>query len=91
MDTYVEQYQATHGGVTLHTWRDMPGGKKENFSMTGVSGTPVASWFRTNSARSTSPLSVTFRRALSVVGLKGLIAGVGCTEAPACRRCNRGA
>jgi len=28
MDMYVEQYQATHGGVTLHTWRDMPGGKK---------------------------------------------------------------
>jgi len=46
MDMYVEQYQAKHGGVTLHTWTDVQGGKKENFSMTGVSGTPVAPWFR---------------------------------------------
>ena len=28
MDTYVEQYQAKHGGVILHTWTDVQGGKK---------------------------------------------------------------
>jgi len=32
--------------VTLHTWTDVQGGKKENFYITGVSGTPVAVWFR---------------------------------------------
>jgi len=31
MDMYVEHYQAKHGGVTLHTWTDVQGGKKENF------------------------------------------------------------
>ena len=46
MDTYVEQYKAKYGGVTLHTWTDVQGEKKENFYITGVSGTPVASWFR---------------------------------------------
>jgi hypothetical protein len=46
MDTYVEQYQAKYGGVTLHAWTDVQGWKKENFYITGVSGTPVASWFR---------------------------------------------
>ena len=46
MDTYVEQYQAKYGGVTLHTWTDVQGWKKENFYITGVAGTPVASWFR---------------------------------------------
>jgi hypothetical protein len=46
MDTHVEQYQAKYGGVTLHTWTDVQGDKKENFYITGVSGTPVASWFR---------------------------------------------
>ena len=46
MDMYVEQYQAKHGGVTLHTWTDVQGGKKENFYITGVFGTPVALWFR---------------------------------------------
>ena len=46
MDMYVEQYQAKHGGVTLHTWTDVQGGKKENFYITRVSGTPVAPWFR---------------------------------------------
>jgi hypothetical protein len=46
MNTYIEQYQAKHGGVTLHTWTDVEGGKKENFYITGVSGTPVAAWFR---------------------------------------------
>ena len=46
MDSYVEPYQAKHGGVILHTWTDVEGEKKDNFSMTGVSGTPVAAWFR---------------------------------------------
>jgi hypothetical protein len=46
MDMYVEQYQAKQGGVTLHTWTDVQGCKKENFYITGVSGTPVAPWFR---------------------------------------------
>jgi hypothetical protein len=46
METYVELYQAKDGGVTLHTWTDVQGEKKENFYITGVSGTLVASWFR---------------------------------------------
>ena len=46
METYIEQYQAKQGGVTLHTWTEVQGGKKDNFYITGVSGTPVASWFR---------------------------------------------
>jgi hypothetical protein len=46
MDTYVEQYQATRGGVTLHTWTEAQGRKQEHFYITGVSGTPVAPWFR---------------------------------------------
>ena len=46
MDAYIEQYQSKHGGVTLHTWTDVQGGKKENFYISGVSGTPVAAWFR---------------------------------------------
>ena len=46
MDAYIEQYQSKHGGVTLHTWTDVQGGKKEKFYITGVSGTPVAAWFR---------------------------------------------
>jgi len=46
MDSYIEQYQSKHGGVTLHTWTDVQGEKKDNFYITGVSGTPVAEWFR---------------------------------------------
>jgi hypothetical protein len=46
METYVEQYQAKDGGVTLHTWTEVQGEKKENFYITGVSGTAVAAWFR---------------------------------------------
>ena len=45
MDSYIEQYQAKHGGVTLHTWT-VQGEKKDNFYITGVSGTQVAAWFR---------------------------------------------
>jgi hypothetical protein len=46
MASYIEQYQSKHGGVTLHTWTEVQGWKKENFYITGVSGTPVPSWFR---------------------------------------------
>jgi hypothetical protein len=46
METYIEQYQAKQDWVTLHTWTEVQGGKKDNFYITGVSGTPVASWFR---------------------------------------------
>ena len=42
MDTYMEQYQSEHGGVTLHTWTEREGRKEENFYITGVPGTPVA-------------------------------------------------
>ena len=38
---YIEQYQARDGGVTLHTWTDMQGAKKENFYITGMPGAPV--------------------------------------------------
>jgi hypothetical protein len=46
MEHYVEQYQAKNGGVTLHTWTDMQGSKKENFYITGDPGTPIPPWFR---------------------------------------------
>ena len=46
MESYVEQYQAKYGGVTLHTWTDVQGWKKANFYITGVPGTPIPSWFR---------------------------------------------
>ena len=46
MEHCIEQYQAKQGGVTLHTWTDVQGGKEENFYITGRSGTPVAVWFR---------------------------------------------
>ena len=46
MEHCIEQYQGKQGGVTLHTWTDVQGGKKENFYITGVSGAPVAVWFR---------------------------------------------
>ena len=46
MDMYVEQYQAKHGGVSLHTSTDVQGGKKANFAITSGSGTPVAPWCR---------------------------------------------
>ena len=46
MDSYIEQYQAKYGGVTLHMWTDVQGEKKDNFYITGVSGTAVAEWFR---------------------------------------------
>jgi hypothetical protein len=46
MENYVEQYQAKQGRVTLHTWTEVQGGKKENFYITGVPGKPGPSWFR---------------------------------------------
>jgi hypothetical protein len=46
MDSYVEQYPAKQGGITLHTWTNMQGRKKDNFYITGISGAPVAAWFR---------------------------------------------
>ena len=46
MESYIEQYQAKHGGVTLHTWTDVQGRKTENYYITGVPGTPLAAWFR---------------------------------------------
>jgi hypothetical protein len=46
MEHYGEQYQARDGSVTLHTWTDVQGSKKENFYITGAPGTPIPSWFR---------------------------------------------
>ena len=46
MGNHIEQYQARQGGVTLHTWTEEQGWKQENFYITGVSGTPIPSWFR---------------------------------------------
>lgn len=46
MDSYVELYPAKQGGVTLRTWTDVQGTKKDNFYITGMSGAPVAAWFR---------------------------------------------
>jgi hypothetical protein len=46
MDNHIEQYQAKQGGVTLHTWTEVQGWKQGNFYITGVSGTPIPSWFR---------------------------------------------
>jgi hypothetical protein len=46
MANYIEQYQSKHGGVTLHTWTEVQGGRKENFYITGLPGTPIPSWFR---------------------------------------------
>ena len=46
MDNYVEKYQAKHGGITLHTWTDVQGEKKDNFYITGylVPQWPSGSW-----------------------------------------------
>lgn len=47
MESYLEHYQAKHAGVTLHTWTEVDGVKKENYYITGMPGAPVALWFRT--------------------------------------------
>ena len=36
MANYVEQYRAKQGGMTLHTWTEVQGGKKENFYIAGA-------------------------------------------------------
>jgi hypothetical protein len=46
MESDLEQYEAREGGVTLHTWTDVQGVKKENFYITGMPGNSVPSWFR---------------------------------------------
>ncbi|MGE3539994.1 MAG: hypothetical protein AB7N91_21480 [Candidatus Tectimicrobiota bacterium] len=46
MASHLEYYQAKHDGVTLHTWTEVDGVKKENYYLTGMPGTPVALWFR---------------------------------------------
>jgi hypothetical protein len=46
MNSYLEQYSSKHSGVTLHMWTECEGRKEENFYITGLPGTPVASWFR---------------------------------------------
>ena len=46
MESYLEQYEAREGGVTLHTWTGAQGAKKENFYITGMPSTPIPSWFR---------------------------------------------
>lgn len=47
MEHNLEKYQAQNGGVTLHTWTEVQGLKKENYYITGEPGTPIPSWFRT--------------------------------------------
>jgi hypothetical protein len=46
MESYIEQYEARHSGVTLHAWTEVHGAKKDNCYITGSPGTPVPSWFR---------------------------------------------
>ena len=46
MDSYLEQYEAREGCVTLHTWTDVQGAKQENFYITGMPGNPIPGWFR---------------------------------------------
>ena len=46
MESYLEQYQAREGDVTLHIWTDVQGAKKENFYVTGTPGTAIPVWFR---------------------------------------------
>jgi hypothetical protein len=46
MASYLEQYEAREGGVTLHTWTDVQGAKKENFYITGAPGAAIPLWFR---------------------------------------------
>ena len=67
MDSYIEKYEAKEGGVTLHTWTDVQGVKKENFYIIGMPSTPIPSWFlleqtdhRTDQAQLT--MSATARR-----------------------------
>jgi hypothetical protein len=46
MNSYLEQYEARGEEVTLHTWTEVQGSKKENFYITGVPGAAIPLWFR---------------------------------------------
>jgi hypothetical protein len=46
MESYLEQYEAREGEVTLHTWTEVQGAKMENFYITGLPGTVIPLWFR---------------------------------------------
>jgi hypothetical protein len=46
MKCHIVQSQAKNGDVTLRTWTDVQGSKKENFYITGVPGTAIPLWFR---------------------------------------------
>ena len=46
MDSYVEQYQAAYGEVTLHIGTEGAGRKPTHYYITGVPGTAVPAWFR---------------------------------------------
>jgi hypothetical protein len=46
MASDVEHSHAASGDVTLHTWTDVEGRKKENYYITGTPGTLVPAWFR---------------------------------------------
>lgn len=46
LGNYIEKYRAKRGAVTLHTWTEIDGLKKENFYITGMPGALVPWWFR---------------------------------------------
>ena len=46
MDSYLEQYETKAESVTLHTWTEEQGAKKDHFYITGMPGTPIPGWFR---------------------------------------------
>ena len=55
-------------------WTDVQGEKKDNFYITGVSGTPVAAWFRAWCRPHEAPrrISRSFPRSLLILMPKGL-------------------
>lgn len=46
MGHHIEKYLARDGGVTLHTWTEVQGSKKENYYITGDPGAAIPLWFR---------------------------------------------
>jgi hypothetical protein len=46
MEHNLDKYQGRDGGVTLHTWTEVQGLKKENYYITGEPGTAIPAWFR---------------------------------------------
>jgi hypothetical protein len=46
MDSYVKQYQAAYGEVTLHIGTEDAGRKPAHYYITGVPSTAVPAWFR---------------------------------------------